>query len=270
MVRITINGEKTQVPEGWTILQAAKKMNIPIPTLCCREMVSPYGACRICLVEIVDGEKLMISTSCNYPVHEAMLVNTDSSRVLKARQMMVEFLLFECPNSQELWDLAKEMGLEKPRFNTPRFKPVDKNCILCGLCVRACELVGVNAISFVNRGTHREVTTPFKMASDACVGCGGCAFICPIGAIKIEDKDDKRLLENWKTELRLNKCKACGSPFAPEIELRLLQEKLKNLAPEFLQLCSDCRRKNVSNKVKTLKTGPGRAYLALSSLSSPR
>ena len=265
MIDLTINGQHLRVKEGITILQAAETAGIKIPTLCYHKALSWYGACRICLVEISMNGSSEIQASCQYKVQPGMIVRTDSERVIRTRKIMVELLLARCPNSKEIRELADELGIRETRF--PKR---DEDCLLCGLCVRVCqEVMGVSAIGFINRGTERQVTTPYQIHSDVCIGCGGCAFICPIGAIKIEDKDDKRLIENWKTELRLNKCETCGSPFAPEIELKLLEEKVKNPAPEWLQVCPDCRRKNVSEKVKTLKTGRGKGYLALSSLSRP-
>jgi NADH dehydrogenase/NADH:ubiquinone oxidoreductase subunit G len=95
----------------------------------------------------------------------------------------MELLLARCPNSERLKDLARQMGVSEPRF-----KLGDEDCILCGLCVRVCEQISEKKVlSFVNRGTMREVAAPFHEPPEECITCGGCAYVCPTGAIKIED-----------------------------------------------------------------------------------
>ncbi|MDP2951932.1 MAG: 4Fe-4S binding protein, partial [Chloroflexota bacterium] len=107
---------------------------------------------------------------------------------------------------------------------------------------RACqEVVGVNAISLVDRGTNREVSTPFSEPSQTCIGCGSCVYICPTGAIKMEDRKGFRYLYNWKAVFKLQHCKVCGNTFAPERQLAYFQKKL-NLPRDFFETCPTCRR----------------------------
>ncbi len=204
MITLTINDRRLQVQEGTTVLQAAKGAGIQIPTLCYHEALAPYGACRMCLVEVVAGGRLGLSASCAYPAQEGLVVRTDSSRVLKARRMVAELLLARCPNVPEIQTLAQEMGIERPRFHIE-----DEKCTLCGLCVRTCEeIAGVSAINFIQRGTEREVTTPFAVPSEACITCGACAMVCPTGAIVIEGAEEIK-----HRELRLGPAKAIHVPF---------------------------------------------------------
>lgn len=176
MVTLTINGMKVQIEEGTTILEACRWLGINIPTLCYHEGLSPYGACRLCSVEIVKGKRARLVASCLYPVEEGLGVWTHSQKVVKARKMIVELLLSSCPNSKKLQDLASQMGVEKVRF-----KMEESNCILCGLCVRMCsEQMMAGAIGFINRGYNRKVATAFNARSEVCRNCGACMYICPV------------------------------------------------------------------------------------------
>lgn len=188
MITLVINGKEIGAKEGQTILEAARKVGIHIPTLCYHEAVSASGACRFCSVEITTKRgRSRIVVSCLYPVEEGLVVKTHSEKVLRLRLGILELLLSRCPSVPRLQELAKELKL-----NQPRFKLGNENCILCGLCIRVCEeIAGVSAISAVNRGVKKEVATPFFDSSQVCIGCGGCAYVCPTRAIKIENNQIK-------------------------------------------------------------------------------
>lgn len=175
MVNLKLNGLIISVEEGTTILEAAQFMGFPIPTLCHMEGLSPYGACRLCLVEVGEGAKSKLVTSCTSLVQEGMNVRTASSRVVKARKMIVELLLATCPQSKVIQDIASELGVRQQRFRQEH-----EDCIMCGLCVRMCEeQMMAKAIGFRGRGDHRSIGTPFDIKSEVCRLCGGCIYVCP-------------------------------------------------------------------------------------------
>ncbi len=186
MVNLTIDGRKVEVEEGTTVLKAAEKLGIKIPTLCYFEALTPQGACRLCVVEIVGGARRGLSASCAYVAEEGLEVRTDSKRVIEARKLVIELLLLRCPDVPKLQELAEEIGIDRARYE--RFKPEEEKCILCGLCVRVCqELMHVGAINFVNRGSSRKVSPPFDEYSSVCVTCGACEVVCPTGAINLDE-----------------------------------------------------------------------------------
>lgn len=172
---IILNGLKIEVKKYWTLLEAAKFYGIEIPTLCYREGLSSYGACRLCLVGVGQGEKAKLVTSCTYPVQEGLVVRTHSKKVIEARKILIELMLASTPQSKTIQDLAAKHGVTKVRF-----KQEHEDCLLCGLCVRMCaEQMRAKALGFAGRGKNRRVTTPFDIKSDVCRTCGACMYICP-------------------------------------------------------------------------------------------
>ena len=189
-MQINIDGISFDAPEGFSVLEAANFLGIKIPTLCYHEGLSPWGGCRLCIVEIGTGDATKLVTSCTYPVEEGLLVRTTSERIVNARKMILELLISQCPTSKKLQDLASEMGL-----NRVRFSPKWENCIYCGLCVRMCnEQMMAGAIGFQSRGNKLKITTPFDENSEVCRKCGGCIYICPACTLRCDGPNPENIL----------------------------------------------------------------------------
>jgi formate dehydrogenase major subunit len=205
MVNITIDGKQLEVPEGVTVLQAARLGGIEIPTLCDHPQLPPYGGCRMCLVE-VEGMRTM-QTSCTLPVSNNMVVRTDSAAINEARKFVLTMIFSErnhfCPycvvsgGDCELQNAAYAEGMTYWPIQ-PNFKPyevdashpyfiLDQNrCILCRRCVRACgELVGNFTLGFEERGAESRLVADLgvPMGDSTCISCGTCIQVCPTGAL---------------------------------------------------------------------------------------
>jgi NADH dehydrogenase/NADH:ubiquinone oxidoreductase subunit G len=207
MIRLTIDGREIETESGRTILEVAREHGIPIPTLCYHEALEPFAACRLCVVEVETGRGRQLVASCAYPCADGLIVHTNSDVVLQSRRITVELLMASSAHVPIIHQLAEELGVTAPRFT---MEPDD--CILCGLCVRACqEIVGVGAISVINRGIEKKVSPPFHIASNVCIGCGTCVLVCPTGAITLADIiGGAQTVHPWESEFETVDCRVCG------------------------------------------------------------
>ncbi|MFO7891294.1 MAG: 2Fe-2S iron-sulfur cluster-binding protein [bacterium] len=216
MISLKINGLTVSVEKGTTLLEAAKFLGFPIPTLCYNETLSSYGACRLCVVEIGKGEKTKLVSSCTYPAEEGLIVRTASERVVKARKMIIELLLASCPQSKTIQDLASRFDVHQQRFEQEY-----EDCILCGLCVRMCEeQMMAKAIGFRGRGENRSIGTPFDIKSDVCRLCGGCMYICPACTLRCTYNDPEKAI-----------CGACANLSPPCVDKEKFNDMMCYMDP---------------------------------------
>ena len=201
MAKVTINGKSLEVPEGATVLDAAKRLGIEIPTLCHHPKLAPFGGCRLCIVEIKGIPRPV--TSCTTPVSDGMEVTTSTPWIEELRKTVLRLILSDHPNDCmlcegagdcTLQELAYSYGIRDNMFAGERrvYEKRDANpfierdmekCILCGRCVRACsEIQGVEAISIAYRGFKAKVT-PYYEKDLSCEFCGQCVSVCPTGAL---------------------------------------------------------------------------------------
>lgn len=183
-VTLKINGNTVKARPGMTVLKAARSADIFIPTLCHHDELSPYGACRLCIVEILRGQRSRIVASCLYPVEDGLEVLTESERVVRHRRVILKLILARWPWVNE--DLLERYGVELGRLEEDT-----TFCILCGLCVRYCsEIKKANVLGFLGRGAERQVVIYPELATKACPTCGGgtmeCNSVCPTGIIPNE------------------------------------------------------------------------------------
>jgi coenzyme F420 hydrogenase subunit beta len=216
MVEITINGLGASFEEGTTLLEAARFLGFPIPTLCYMDGLSPYGACRLCVVEIGEGAHAKLVTSCTYPVEEGLKMRTASERVLRARKMVIELLLASCPQSKVIQDIASAHCVRLQRFRQEY-----EDCILCGRCVRMCEeQMMAKAIGFRGRGERRSLGTPFDAKSEVCRLCGGCMYVCPACQLRCTYTEPEKAI-----------CGGCANLSPPCIEKEKFDDMMCYMKP---------------------------------------
>jgi NADH dehydrogenase/NADH:ubiquinone oxidoreductase subunit G len=216
MITLKINGVTAQVEEGTTLLEAAQFIGFPIPTLCHMEGLSPYGACRLCLVEIGEEPKSRMVSSCTYPAEEGLIVRTSSARVVRTRKMVLELLLASCPQSKTIQDLAAAHDIRQQRFRQEH-----EDCILCGRCVRVCEeQMMAKAIGFRGRGENRSIGTPFDIKSEVCRQCGACIYVCPACELRCTYADPDKAI-----------CGGCANLGPPCIDVNEFEDMMCYMNP---------------------------------------
>jgi len=178
MPSLTINNTPVEVAEGTKLLEAIEKVGVKVPTLCHHKALVPYGACRLCVVEVhTAGRPPAVQASCSYPALEGVSVFTHTDRVMRARRIVAELLLARCPDADVVRRIAADLGVREPRI-----RKKNDDCIYCGLCVRMCQQrMERGAIGFSGRGPRKKLEPPFGKHNPVCWTCGACNFICPTG-----------------------------------------------------------------------------------------
>ncbi len=243
MVNITINGKICKAEEGELLLAVIRRQGIDIPALCDHGAVEPFGACRLCMVEITkeswDGWKKYV-TSCLYPVEKGLIVQTHTEKVNELRKTVLDLQLARCPTSPEIQQLAADYGITQTSYE----EYVDSdNCILCGLCTRICEEMGFAAISTVGRGHLKEVAPPLNEPPPDCVGCLACSLNCPTNVIPYEDEGIYRTI--WDKQFERIQCEKCGKLGITKIFAEALI-KMRGLGEDYFDVCDECRRKDTA------------------------
>jgi iron-only hydrogenase group A len=239
MINLTIDGCAVSVPEGTSILEAARQVHIKIPTLCYHEDQDVKANCRMCVVEVNGGQALQ--TACSTPVAEGMSVRTVSARITRYRRDLLELIFarhpHDCLSCQkngrcELQSLASQLGVQRhPNryLHDVRDLPIDRSspsivrdprkCILCTRCITACgEVQTCDCIAKENRGYVTNIVPPFglALADTTCVNCGQCYQVCPTGAITIHD-------DSWKVYKALDEGKDVVVQIAPSVRINLAE-----------------------------------------------
>jgi len=214
MVEIKVDGQSVSVPEGATILDAARKLGIDTPTLCFLESLTPVNICRVCVVEL-EGSRTLVP-ACSRKVEQGMSIKTDSDRVRLSRRLVLEFLAssVDVSTAPAFGEYAKRYGANPGRFGPDRATAAQpakidndlyvrdySKCILCYKCVEACGIDAQNtfAIAVAGRGFTAHIATEFDvpLPDSACVYCGNCIGVCPTGALMFKVEYDMRQAGTW-------------------------------------------------------------------------
>lgn len=245
-MKVVINGKEVNAQPGQTIVEVASANNIFIPTLCHVPAIEPGAMCRLCTVEIFEGQRGRFVTACNYPMRREAEVKTETPALREGRKLIIELLMARCPDSPELQRLAVEYGADLSRFGA-----LNDDCVMCGLCARVCERVGGRTLCLGGRGVKIKAIAPFNQPSPYCIGCGACVQICPVQKIKMVDEDGIRKIiihGREASHVQLPKCQSCGKHFGPLIDLHQVMSRIgeTKVPPPNVNVCPDCSRRNLA------------------------
>ena len=236
---IKIDGKECSCEKGEFLLNIARRNGITIPTLCQHDSLEEgMGACRLCIVEITDRGRKSVVVSCVYPVNSEIEVETNSERIKRERAMILTLLAKRAPESPEIARMCKYY--KAPAID--RFIKVDgEKCVMCGLCAKVCGALSVGAISTVNRGITKAISTPYGDPSSVCIGCGACAKVCPTKAIEMSEDFNTRTI--WGKTFDLVHCEHCGEVIGTPEQIA---EAAKRSGNEPDCLCDNCRKERMA------------------------
>ena len=252
LVTISVDGRQVRAEEESSLLTALRREGLDIPSLCHHEALAPYGACRLCLVEVnqkgwkPDWRKL--TTSCNFPVLPGLKVFTGTDNVVENVKVVLEMLLARAPAAEAVRDLAARHGITIDTVEA-HFDRIDRDerGIDCAICTRVCDRLGHGAISMLGRGVGRRVGTPADGPPPDCVGCGTCARMCPTGAIPVEEKAGTRRI--WGRDFELAACVECGRSILT-IDQARYHARRTGLDESYFRLCDECSRRLVARTMQ--------------------
>jgi len=239
-VSYLIQGRPYEGQYGESLLDALRFHGYEVPSLCHHEAVSPYGACRLCLVEVKKGRRTKVTTACNYPLQEGIEVSLDTEAVERNRKLVLKLHLAKAPKARQVRELAAEYGVTDTPFAT-QDADRDNACILCGLCARVCEeIVGAHAIEFSGRGKAKTMVSPYDETAEACIGCGACVYVCPTDCIGLKEADGVRTVERWHRDLPMQACSKCGQKYFPTFMLVDFSKRI-GVDRKHFDTCPACR-----------------------------
>ena len=244
-VKVKIDGKVYEAQKGEYIMDVAKRNDVFIPGFCNHESLSGQGCCRLCVVDLNEGGKNRTVVSCIYPVEKDCEVSTESEKIKGIRRTLLSMLKGRAPHAEEVEALCAKYGVPKEKRYTENAEA--KACILCGLCVEACNRLGAGAISSAGRGTGKKITTPYDELSADCIGCASCASVCPTSAIECQEGNGSRVI--WNRTFDMVRCTRCGKPFAVKEQLDYITERLKGCECDCKPLseCETCRQKKTTD-----------------------
>lgn len=238
MLNLEINGRRISARRGNMLLDAIREAGVAVPTLCHHEALEPYGACRLCVVEIrrpgVAAGRIV--ASCAHPVEAGLVVETDTDAVHDTRREVLDLLLARAPGAVRIRELAESYGLRRSTYPPDQGRD---NCVLCGLCTRMCAKLGFSAITMAGRGPDREVVPPLNEPPPDCVGCGSCARVCPTDNIPLVDRAGMRRI--WDRDFEMVACKQCGRAYLTR-EYMQRRVEASDLPETHFELCDECSR----------------------------
>ena len=236
---IKIDGKECTCERGEYLMTVARRNGITIPRLCQHDSQEEgLGACRLCIVEVTDRGRKSVVVSCVYPVNSEIEVETNSERIRRERGMILALLASRAPESPVIRQMSRYYKAPAPE----RFVRVDgEKCVMCGLCAKVCSSLSVGAISTVNRGITKMISTPYGDPSSVCIGCGACAKVCPTDAIELKEDGQTRTI--WGKTFPLIHCTRCGAVVGTREQI---EEAARRSGAEPDYLCDQCRKERMA------------------------
>jgi bidirectional [NiFe] hydrogenase diaphorase subunit len=240
MKRIFIDGQDFVSGEGESVLQVARRYRLSsIPSLCYHPALRAGAACRMCVVE-VEGAKTELTTACTLAVEEGLRVLTDTETVRHSRRNTVSLLLKNAPESPLLQSWAGKYQLDNIEVTGTTVESFS-GCISCGLCVKACEALGIEAIQFLGKGPDRQVKLVLEAGRSDCIGCQACKWLCTRLGMHNEGRGGVQELEAWISHQPEAICAGCGKTFATQAAINFVQSRVPATRAR-IHFCPQCKR----------------------------